>query len=560
MKKLILTTILLLTTILFVDSLQAQVPGGFNFQAVARDTNGDLLTESQLGVQVRVLQGSESGTVVYTETHTPTTNQVGLLQIVIGEGTSEDDFSTIDWSADNYFVSLGIDPTGGTSYIDLGATRLLSVPYALLAQDVVNSGTGGNEPITEYTLNSTAGDTSFIVTATGATSFPAIKGSAETDGSNYGIYGQAVSDETNSNTMYGVTGVASGTGTGDQLGVFGSAVNADGTGGRRYGLYGQASSQGRENIGGFGIGLGAGDGDIVAIGDEFASGSFNIGGFNIGLVGFARGNLNGNIGIRGYTYGVEGARENRAVSAEAVTAATGRNIGVQALVHSSQSINIGYAAEMFDAGTGVSSEQNQGVNIDISNSASVANRGLSVNLSGASPNNSGAEINVSGGSQSNIGLIVNAATAAELNGNVFVNGDLNYSGALNNTSDRRLKKNIQPINNGLETIMKLNPTSYNFRGNGEYNGLKLATGLHYGLIAQEVEEVLPSLVRDNVHTYTESMDMGSGPDAEDKTAIEKTMEYKTMNYVELVPFLIKAVQEQQAEIERLRKKLEGLEK
>ena len=169
------------------------------------------------------------------------------------------------------------------------------------------------------------------------------------------------------------------------------------------------------------------------------------------------------------------------------------------------------------------------------------------------------DLTVEGGT-SNKGIVVTSDIAAELNGTVNVNGDLNYTGSLTNTSDRNLKENIQPLENGLETIMKLNPTTYNFRGNGRYKGLSLSTGLHYGLIAQEVEEVLPALVKDNVHTYTEESAAGQGPNTGSGDDVVKTMEYKTMNYTELIPVLIKAVQEQQAEIERLTKELEALKK
>ena len=571
MNKILSKLIFTLLAVLFTAEVMAQVPQGFNFQAVARDANGELLVEQTLGVQVTVLSGSETGTAVYTETQTPTTNASGSFQIVIGEGTSQDNFAGIDWSSDNYYVKLEIDPAGGTSYEELGTTRLLSVPYALLAYDVVNAG-GVSEVTTEFNLNSTEGDTSFIVNATGTSGLAAIRGNSSTDGVNYGIIGTANSTPSNSNTMYGVFGTAPGEGTGTQIGVLGSAVNDNGTGNRRYGLVGQARSQARENIGGYGVGLGPGDGEIIALGDEFASGSFNVGGFNIGLVGFARDNLNGNIGIRGYVYGTEGARENRAVSAEAVSTGSGRNIGTQALVHSSQSENMAFQALMFD-GTGSSSLKNTGLKLEMSNPATENNYGIEGFVDAASPNNEGINLYVAGGDANtgmklsvdgptgtNIGMIVNAPTAAELNGNVFVNGDLNYSGALNNTSDRKLKENIQPLQEGLSTIMKLNPTTYNFRGNGEYNGLKLSTGLHYGLIAQEVEEVLPSLVKNNVHSYSEMENNGQGPDVTSETEIKKTMEYKTMNYTELIPVLIKGMQEQQAEIERLKKEIEELRK
>jgi hypothetical protein len=149
MRNFVTKMICLAAFLLFAADIMAQVPQGFNFQAVARDASGEIIADTELGVRVTVLQGAEDGTAVYTEVQSPTTSAVGSFQIVIGEGTSEDDFGTIDWSADNYYVKLEVDPAGGDSYEELGTTRLLSVPYALLAQDVVNgSGSGNGGPIT----------------------------------------------------------------------------------------------------------------------------------------------------------------------------------------------------------------------------------------------------------------------------------------------------------------------------------------------------------------------------------------------------------------------------
>ncbi|MBO6585299.1 MAG: tail fiber domain-containing protein [Gracilimonas sp.] len=562
MNKLFYKLIFAILAVLFTAEVMAQVPQGFNFQAVARNADGDLIANSELGVRVSVLQGSETGTAVYTETQTPTTSAVGSFQIVIGEGASDGDFSSIDWSADNFYVKLEIDPAGGTEYEELGTTRLLSVPYALLAENVVN---GGESMESEFTLDLSAGDTSYVINQFGDNGdkfTPAFVVNSELSGINQAIDANTISQSGSTETQYGLSGSAIGEGTGTHIGVLGSALHdeGEGSGGRRYGLYGQARSNGRENIGGFGLGLGNGDGEIVALGDEFAGGEFNVGGFNIGLVGFARQNLNGNIGIRGYTYGSEGARENRAVSAEAVTTATGRNIGVQAIVHSSQSDNMGFQALMFDDGSGNASANNIGVELDVSNGATDNNYGIRGYINGSATNNTGMFLEVSGGSNSNVGLNVTAPTAAELNGDVNISGNLTVSGSITETSDRNLKENIKPLQNGLSTIMQLNPTTYNFRGNGEYKGMKLSTGLHYGLIAQEVEEVLPSLVKNNLHTYSEMQSGGHGPDATSETEIKKTMEFKTMNYTELIPVLIKGMQEQQAEIERLKKEIEELRK
>src|SRR5690554_1063590 len=190
MKTIIKKLVLLLVVAFFVATGYAQVPEGFNFQAVARDANGNLLTNQALGIKVSILKGIETGSDVYFETHSATTNASGLIQLVIGEGLAAEgqSFSAIDFSNDNYFVKLAIDPAGGTDYADLGTTRLLSVPYALVAKNVVNGGGGPGEAITNYNLNTSAGDTSFNISATGANSIlGALQVRSSTDGSNRGV-------------------------------------------------------------------------------------------------------------------------------------------------------------------------------------------------------------------------------------------------------------------------------------------------------------------------------------------------------------------------------------
>ena len=121
--------------ILFLFSLIAysQTPQGFNYQSVVRDASGDVISNSVVGVQFKLHQSTATGTVVYTETHTPTTNAYGVFNVVVGQGTTTDDFSAIDWSADTHFIEVSIDVTGGTTYLSMGTTQLLSVPYALQA-------------------------------------------------------------------------------------------------------------------------------------------------------------------------------------------------------------------------------------------------------------------------------------------------------------------------------------------------------------------------------------------------------------------------------------------
>src|SRR6056297_1978723 len=92
MKKLLLTFFLLVAVI----SLLAQAPNSFNYQAVVRDSQGEVLQNQNVSLLISILQGSETGTVVYSETHSKNTNDHGLVSLKIGEGTVEtDDFSNI---------------------------------------------------------------------------------------------------------------------------------------------------------------------------------------------------------------------------------------------------------------------------------------------------------------------------------------------------------------------------------------------------------------------------------------------------------------------------------
>jgi len=140
MKKTLLSTILFVVTLsIFIpQQLKAQTPESFKYQAVVRDGSGDVLDDQPVGVQISILQGSTSGTVVYSETFTPTTNQYGLINLNIGEGTTSDIFSNINWINGPYFIKLEVDVTGGTNYVDLGTSQLKSVPFALLAKDIQN--------------------------------------------------------------------------------------------------------------------------------------------------------------------------------------------------------------------------------------------------------------------------------------------------------------------------------------------------------------------------------------------------------------------------------------
>ncbi len=128
---------------LLTATVWAQAPEKMSYQAVIRNSSDVLVTNTQIGMQISILQGSESGAAVYVETQTPTTNANGLVSIEIGGGTVlSGDLTAIDWSNEPYFIKTEIDPAGSTSYSITGTSQLLSVPYALHA-NTAETVTGG---------------------------------------------------------------------------------------------------------------------------------------------------------------------------------------------------------------------------------------------------------------------------------------------------------------------------------------------------------------------------------------------------------------------------------
>ncbi|MCC7522121.1 MAG: hypothetical protein IT220_10840, partial [Flavobacteriaceae bacterium] len=112
-----------------------QTPEKMTYQAVVRNSSDALVSNQVVGTQISILQGSATGTAVYVETHTTTTNTNGLMTLEIGNGTVESgQMSNIDWAAGPYFLKTETDPSGGTNYTITGVSQLLSVPFALHAK------------------------------------------------------------------------------------------------------------------------------------------------------------------------------------------------------------------------------------------------------------------------------------------------------------------------------------------------------------------------------------------------------------------------------------------
>jgi len=168
MKKIILSVIAIAALSL---SVWAQSPEAFKYQAVVRDASQNVIPNQAVGIQLTIMQGSTSGTVVYQETFAPTSNSYGLVNLEIGTGTVvTGTFASIDWANGPYFIETAMDVTGGTTYIVMGASQLVSVPYALYSK---KAGSAANDldtdPTNEYNTSVVLNGDSLEITDLGGT-------------------------------------------------------------------------------------------------------------------------------------------------------------------------------------------------------------------------------------------------------------------------------------------------------------------------------------------------------------------------------------------------------
>jgi hypothetical protein len=128
----------ILLTLLVCFSLMksnAQAPQGIPYQSVIRNGSGALLINQAVNVRFSIHDSTMLGTIVYQETHTTTTSNLGMITLSIGQGTpSTGMFSSINWGNGAKFMQVELDAAGGNNYIDLGTQQMMSVPYALYAE------------------------------------------------------------------------------------------------------------------------------------------------------------------------------------------------------------------------------------------------------------------------------------------------------------------------------------------------------------------------------------------------------------------------------------------
>lgn len=428
----------------------AQAPEKFQYQTVVRDNTGAPIANQSVSFRLNIHESTAAGTTVYSETHTATTNDFGLVALELGGGTVvSGTFNAIDWGGDSYYVEVELDPAGGSSYTSMGTTQLLSVPYALSSKTASDmdlndlsdvSGSPSNGQVLSWN-GSNWGPT----TPAGGSSLWTLNGSdvIRTSG-NVGI----------NNTSFAP--------------LFSFTVSGDSSA-------------------------------AIALG---AQGSFNQ--QHSGRLVFTEDVLYTS-GTCGFEWMMNGST-NRLVMVS----------GCPSLNDTSLIINRS-GEVLVNERLCVGGSTNPSTDLHIRQSGSSTTPGSS----GIRFQEGGATTNWqqwAGGSDLNFAF--NGTRVGYIN---------DANGAYVTTSDRRVKTNILPMSNVLAGVMKLKPVTYHYKHHVEGNA-------SHGFIAQEVLDVFPQLV---YHSEGE----------DDQLALA---------YSDFGILAIKAIQEQQSEIEKIKAEKQAL--
>ncbi|HRS38604.1 MAG: hypothetical protein ACO1G7_08735 [Bacteroidota bacterium] len=357
-------------------------PQMLNYQAVARDASGNALLSTAISLRFTIHSVSASGPIEYQETQSVTTNQFGLFSVQIGTGTVVSGiFPLIDWVSADFFLQVEVDPTGGSSWIDMGAAQLISVPYSFVSKQslisldnhwVQNGPNLYNEPLGKVGIGTSTPLYKLHVESDNSSSLTGVVHAQATHptGSNLDVsafYGISDVDDYFGlgGTFYGgwkgVYGSVSPSGTGTYYGVNGSVYGGSGY---NYGVYGES-----DQVGVYGDASGNGNGLTWIYGpsyDEtaglygYASLNNNTNGISYGVVGESFGSSsNNNAGVFGYAANATGTSPRNwgvyGLSKDAVSAAgvlgvadgsgnSGHGVEGDALSGSNQIGVFGYAA------------------------------------------------------------------------------------------------------------------------------------------------------------------------------------------------------------------------
>ncbi len=439
MKKvfLIASMLLALGLLSFFNVFSQSVPQGMNYQAVARDANGNELVSKSLTVKLAVK--SKSGSVYttqYEETHTVTTNAYGLFTLVIGQGTvTSGTFASIPWATYDMYLNVSVDD--GNGYIDLGKTQLVSVPYAFVSGSTVSSSVGATGPSGAQGVTGVTGKTG----PTGAT------GPSGADGKT-GATGPSGAD--GSENAWGLTGNA-GTTSSNFIGTT-DAVDV------RFKVDGS---------------------EVMRV---MSGGNVGIGTTSSVTSGVYTAKLH-----------VKTSTNDEGIFSEVTTASGTNAVGVYGSANSSSAT---YNKGLYGLAGNSSAATNYGT-YSVAQYGTTNTGVYAYAYDGTT--NYGLKGVAGSGSSSNYGVYgsYSSSTSSTSDWGLYSSGDA-YAASWNVPSDEKLKTNIKPLEGALTKIMLLNPKTYEYKTE-EFKGMNLPKGNQMGLLVQDVEKVFPDIVKTNIY-------------------------------------------------------------
>ena len=143
----------------------AQTPDAFNYQAVLRGNNGEVLAEKSIALRFYIMAGEGAEETTYQELHYAVTDSRGHVALEVGTGIPE--FGTmdgVDWGGNTHFLEIEMDPKMTGEFVSLGTQKLNAVPYALHAKTVDNDQTEDADADPENEIQSLRliGDTLYL--------------------------------------------------------------------------------------------------------------------------------------------------------------------------------------------------------------------------------------------------------------------------------------------------------------------------------------------------------------------------------------------------------------
>jgi hypothetical protein len=583
---------LLIGFLIYSSAVISQSFSGFNYQGVLRDGSGELLENKSVTVKFVILSGSGASKIEYTETHVTQTDENGHFGLVVGQGSTSDNFSDVNWSADIHHLKVEIDQ--GSGFVVMGTTQLQTVPYAMVSQKAM---TVENVSIsmTDLTdVSATGAQTGQVLTWNGtewaASNIPdnQIKYTAGSGLSLNGNEFEAKSSDAmwNANALNGATLNLSNLTNGDRLTYHnGGWINqpdrvmysGNGIELSNDSIHAQSDQAiwNASSIHGIPVSSGTPTKDQVL---SYNGNSWTFADQSSGSGGSSPWSKNGdelyyttdNVGI-----GIDDPVTNLHVWDSVTHSNNGLFINSEHTMYSGSGSGARYVSlrginfannglstvGILGVATGTTASNGEAMGVWASATASTAyNTGVYARVDpGATAQSVGLTARVKGTSTFNVGVFATSdRTNSNTNYGVFAVGDsastsyagyfvgdVTYTGSLSQASDMKFKRDVQTIGDALGLVNQLRPTTYFYKNEGEAAKMNFSDSLQYGFIAQELEEVLPSLVTNQVQMLGE------------KT--EESIEYKGVNYVALIPLLTKAIQEQQELIKDLEARIKKME-